>query len=284
MKLPITVIILTFNEQKNIVDCIESILPHFNQILVVDSFSTDKTLSILDKYGIKYLQNPFTNYAQQRNWAFALPDIANEWILNMDADHRATPELILDLKNQFSTSIPQDLNGFLVSRKTIFLGKWIKYGGHYPTYHAIIFRKNKGFCEPKNYDQHFVIEGKTMALQSDMIDIITDSLDTFIARHNHWAKLEAQEIINENLDSKNLIKPNKNGNPIEQRRYMKMKYYTYPIFLRSFIYFIYRYFFKMGFRDGKIGLIFHGLQCLWFRFLVDAKIYELKIHAKSKTI
>lgn len=111
-----------------------------------------------------------------------------------------------------------------------------------------------------------------------MIDIITDSLTTFTARHNHWATLEAKDALKlkQSVMDKTLL-PNKNGNPMEVRRYQRMKYYSYPIFLRVFLYFFYRYFLKFGFLDGKNGLIFHFLQGFWFRFLVDAKIYESEI-------
>ena len=140
----------------------------------------------------------------------------------------------------------------------------------------MIFKKGFGFCEEKEYEQHFVIQGKSILLKGDIIDIITESLDTFTNRHNKWATLEANDILHKCSSDSALVKPVKNGNPMEKRRYQRMKYYSYPPFLRVFIYFVYRYFFKMGFRDGKEGLIFHFLQCFWFRFLVDAKIYELK--------
>lgn len=275
-KLPITVIILTFNEEKNIKQCIDSVYDHFDQILVVDSGSTDQTLEIVNQYQIKVLSHPFENYAKQRNWALQNVEIANEWVFNLDADQRVESELFDELKNIFSLGIDSKVHGFMVSRKTIFMGQWIKFGGHYPTYHAAIFKKGFGSCEDKNYDQHFVIDGPTQILKSNIIDTITDSLSNFTLRHNHWATLEATEIVNHLNQNIKLVKPDKNGNPMEKRRYLKMKYYQYPIFLRVFIYFFIRYFIKMGIRDGKVGLIFHFLQGFWFRFLVDAKIYEMQ--------
>jgi glycosyltransferase involved in cell wall biosynthesis len=275
-KLPITVIILTFNEEKNIKPCLDSIFPYVSQVLVLDSGSTDSTLSIVSSYQtIEVYNHPFENYAKQRNWAFENLPIKNDWILNMDADHRATPELVEELIDWFHSDKIQDVNGFLISRRTIFMNKWIKRGGHYPTYHAILFRKGKGACEVKNYDQHFVIEGNIKILKSDMIDIITDSLSNFIDRHNRWSSLEAEEVVSEFVLVGNFVKPDKFGNPMEKRRYLKYKYYSYPIFLRVFIYFFIRYFIRLGVLDGIQGLIFHFLQGFWFRLLVDAKIYEL---------
>jgi glycosyltransferase involved in cell wall biosynthesis len=283
-KLPITAVILTFNEERNIRNCIDSIINWVDEIFVVDSFSTDNTLTILKEYTtIKVEQHGFENYSKQRNWAFANLPISHDFIFNLDADHRATDDLRIELTNKFEQGIASDINGFMASRRTMFLGSWIKRGGHYPVYHGIIFRKNNGYCEEKDYDQHFVIEGKSEVLKSDVIDIITESLTIFTARHNHWATLETQDAIQLKKESQNkTLLPNKHGNPMEVRRYQRLKYYSYPIFLRVFLYFFYRYFLKMGFLDGKNGLIFHFLQGFWFRFLVDAKIYEVEQNEKLK--
>lgn len=282
-KLPITAIILTYNEEKNIKDCLDSIYGFVDEIYVVDSYSTDGTLDIVKAYhDVKVVHHAFENYSKQRNWAFENLAIRNDFIFNMDADHRAMPQLIDELKLTFRKGIPADINGFMASRRTMFMGKWIKKGGHYPVYHAIIFRKGNGMCEVKNYDQHFIIHGEAMVLQSNVIDIITESITTFTSRHNTWATLEAEEAYSyqKGLET-GRVKALKDGNPMEIRRYQRMKYYSYPIFLRVFLYFGYRYFLKGGFLEGKEGLIFHFLQGFWFRFLVDAKIYELKLADKK---
>ncbi len=282
-KVPLTVIVLTFNEEKNIDICLSSIAGWASEIIVVDSGSTDKTLILAEKYTKNIYQHPFDNYASQRNWALENCTISNEWIMNIDADHEVSQTLKDEVSTHFSNGFPADIKGFMASRKTMFLGRWIKRGGHYPIYHGVIFKKGFGYCEHKLYDQHFVIEGKSLLLKGDIIDTITDSLTNFTERHNKWATLEAIDAINlkSQQDGDNNIKPNKNGNPMEQRRYMRLKYYNMPIFWRSVSYFLYRYFFKLGFLDGKEGLIFHFLQGFWFRFLVDAKIYEAEAKEKK---
>ena len=167
------------------------------------------------------------------------------------------------------------------------MGKWIKHGGHYPTYHANLFRRGFGHCEEKLYDQHFKVTGKTQVLKTDIIDVITDSLTSFIARHNHWATLEAQYLVEQQNvpvidDNGKLVHPRLFGNPMERRRYMKKRYESFPLFVRPVIYFTIRYFIKLGFLDGKTGLVFHFLQGFWFRFLIDAKIYELRKESKKQ--
>jgi len=273
--LPISIIILTYNEERNIAACLKSAKELSDNIIIVDSGSTDRTLEIAASYNAVVYHHPFENYSKQRNWAFQNVHTQYEWILNMDADHRLTPEIVAELRTVFSDGVPSDVRGFMASRRTMFMNRWIKYGGHYPVYHGILFRKGFGSCEEKEYDQHFIIDGNSLLLKGDVIDIITDSLTNFTARHNKWATLEANDILNIQSEG-NKIRPNKNGNMMERRRYQRMRYYSYPAFWRVFLYFFFRYFLKGGFRDGREGLIFHFLQGFWFRFLVDAKIYELK--------
>lgn len=280
MKIPVTAIILTYNEEKNIKDCLISVSDLVDQVIIVDSFSTDSTLAIVNSFEVDVFQNPFVNYSVQRNWALQNTPVRNEWVLNIDSDHRVTTELAEELRQKFAKDIPESIKGFVVSRRTMFLGKWIRYGGHYPTYHAVLFRKGFGQCEDRLYDQHFKVEGHVEKLKGDVIDLITESLTTFTARHNKWSDLEALEQYQGTLrNNEKLISGSFRGDPIQKRRYLKNIYDRFPLFVRPFVYFFIRYFLRLGFLDGKAGLIFHFLQCFWFRFLIDAKIWELK---KSK--
>ncbi len=274
----LSIIILTHNEEKNIDACLASIAELDCPKLIVDSGSTDATLSIAEKYNVNIFHHPFENYGKQRNWAFENLPINTPWILNMDADHRMTPELAKEIHHIFSKEVPENTNGFLISRRTIFLGKWMKHGGHYPVYHAILFKKGFGHCEDKLYDQHFVVDGHCETIKADMIDTLTDSLSSFTERHNRWSTLEAEDqfykyAANNKAD---LVQAKIAGNAQQRRRYAKSIYEKFPLFIRPFIYFFIRYFIKLGFLDGAKGLVFHFLQGFWFRFLVDAKIYELK--------
>jgi len=281
MKASVAVIVLTYNEENNLSNCLKSIVGFTDNIFIVDSGSTDKTLQIARSFGVNVTYHPFENYAKQRNWALQNLPITTDWVLNIDADHRLTAELKENIQLHLEKGVPNDINGFLASRRTMFMGKWIKYGGHYPTYHAVMFRTGFGKCEEKLYDQHFLVTGKTLKLKGDIIDLITESLTTFTDRHNKWSSLEAQQQISpEHNDS--TIKGSLTGNPIQARRYVKNIYEKFPLFVRPLIYFIVRYFFRLGFLDGRRGLIFHFLQCFWFRFLIDAKIFENRYTDSSK--
>lgn len=272
------ILILTFNEEKNIEACLKSVSALGATLYIVDSGSTDNTLDICRKYTNHIHTHPFENYAAQRNWALQNLPLKSTWILNLDADHRVTPDLCVEIYSILTTNIDPNLNGFLISRRTIFMNKWIKHGGHYPTYHANMFRNGFGSCEEKLYDQHFLVKGETKTLRGDIVDIITDSINTFVTRHNHWATLEAQYQFNKKIETDNveLIKPAFWGNPMQRRRYMKNKYESFPLFIRPALYFFIRYFIKLGFLDGKTGFVFHFLQGFWFRMMIDIKVYELK--------
>jgi glycosyltransferase involved in cell wall biosynthesis len=278
----ITIVILTFNELDNIEECVKSVLGLDSRVVVVDSGSTDGTVEFLKEAGVEVFYNRFDNYSQQRNWSFNNVDIKTEWVLNLDADHRLTPELVEEIKFLFAKGFSPEINGFLASRRTIFLDRWIRYGGQYPTYHAILFRKGKGFCENKLYDQHFVIDGKTSILKNDILDVFNESLSDFIVKHNKWSNLEAEYRFNRLSNTKILgeIKPRIFGTAIERRRYLKMVFEKFPLFVGAVCYYFYRYFLRLGFLDGKEGFIFHFLQCFWFRIIVDSKIIERELKNK----
>jgi glycosyltransferase involved in cell wall biosynthesis len=279
---PFSIIILTFNEEKNIEACLDSLGGLEAPVFVVDSYSTDRTIEILERRGIRYAQNPFGNYSRQRNWAQANCPFETDWVLHLDAGERCTPEMVDWLKNSFNPGTKID--GFMFSRRTIFFGQWIKRGGHYPNYHLRLFRKNKGRCEEKIYDQHFVAEGELQHLPPgiDIIDTVADSLLDFTRSHARWALFEAIEMLSKK-EEKGEVRPRLYGTPIERRRWLKVNvFHKTPLFLRAFLYFNFRYFFRLGFLDGKKGLVFHFLQGFWFRFLVDAFVLELKYKMRNR--
>lgn len=275
MKLPISVIILTYNEEINLENCLKSIANWASEIFVVDCYSTDKTLDIAKRYGAKIVQHPFENQSQQFNWALDNLDIKSDWILRLDADEYLTPELkkeigealfnmrtsdVSNISVNVRTSDVQEINGFYIKRRVYFMGKWVKHGGYYPLWFLRIFRKGKARCENRKVDEHLILlEGKTARLKNDFIDDNKKDLTYWIEKHNNYASREAEEILSGKRGGRK-----------------KNFYYSLPFFCRAWFYFIYRYFFRLGFLDGKKGLIFHFLQGLWYRFLVDAKIYERK--------
>ncbi|MCB9316619.1 MAG: glycosyltransferase family 2 protein [Lewinellaceae bacterium] len=273
----LSVIVLTFNEEKNIEACLDSLKALASvPVFVVDSYSTDQTMALLNSRAVTVAQRAFENYAQQRNWAQANVPFDTEWVLHLDAGERLTLEMANWINNSFDSD--SKANGFMFSRRTYFMNRWIRYGGHYPNFHLRLFRRAKGHCEAKAYDQHFVCEGKVEKVPAgiDLMDQVANNLREFTASHTRWALAEAQERAM-NSGSEGEVLARLNGTAIERRRWLKTRLFDRsPLFMRAFFYFFYRYFIRLGFLDGRPGLIFHFLQACWFRFLVDAMYYEMQ--------
>lgn len=277
-KLPISVIVLTFNEEANIAPCLDTIVDWAGEVFIVDSGSTDRTLNIISRYGTQVVYHPFENYSRQRNWAQASLPLTHPWVFHIDADERVSPQLIGELNQLFATeSRGYTTAGFLVRRLIHFLGRPITHGGIYPTYHCRIFKKELGHCEDREYDQHFIVEGETKTIEANLVEMTSSSLFSWTARHNKWAQMEASQLAKaDHGEQTNMVKAKFSGSPIERRRWLRSRFYAgVPLFARAIIYFLTRYFLRGGFLDGTPGLIYHFLQGFWFRFYVDACYYEL---------
>jgi glycosyltransferase involved in cell wall biosynthesis len=279
MKTPISLIVLTYNEEINIEHTLESVKDWVGEIIIVDSFSTDRTLEICKKYTEKIYQHPFENQAKQFNWALDNVPIAQEWILRLDSDEMITPELASELSEALPT-LPADVTGLYMKRRVYFMGRWMKHGDYYPMWFLRIFRKGRGRYEEVTEEHIVLSEGRSIRLKNDFIDYNRKGLTFWVDKHNHWA-------IGEMMDTmaamglakmpKGTVKPSLFGRQEQRTRWLKTRIYARgPLFTRAFLYFVYRYFIRFGFLDGKEGLIFHFMQGFWYRFLVDAKIYEAR--------
>ena len=285
MEPTLTVVILTFNEEANIGNCLDSLAGVKAPVFVVDSFSTDRTLDILEERGIRYVQHAFKNYAAQRNWAQENVPFGGEWVLHLDAGETLTPGMVTWINESFDPAVT-GVDGYMFARRAIFLGRWIRHGGYHPIYHLRLYRKHLGHCENKVYDQHFVVDGVTelAGKGADLEDGVMSSLRDFTVSHARWAVFEAVESILAEKETGE-VQARLLGNPIERKRWLKSRVFQRsPLFLRSFLYLFHRYVIKLGFLDGKEGLIFHFLQGFWFRFLVDSTIYEIKREMATKPL
>ncbi|MFK5950499.1 MAG: glycosyltransferase family 2 protein [Methylococcales bacterium] len=274
----LSVQILTHNEEKNIEKCIQSVLPLTNKIYVVDSGSTDKTVEVCERYNVVVKHRAWTNYAEQLNWGLDNFEFNTTWVMRLDADEELTPELVKAIK-EFIDNPPDNITGVYVKRRVYFMGKWIKHGGYYPTWLLRVFKNGIGRCEDLWMDEHIVVsEGTTMQIHEDLIDKNNKDLTFWTDKHNKYSDREVLDIINKVEKSQQSdLSVSLSDGQASSRRWVKDKVYLkFPLFIRPFLYFIYRYFIKLGFLDGKEGLIFHFLQGFWYRFLVDAKYYEYR--------
>jgi glycosyltransferase involved in cell wall biosynthesis len=277
----LSVVILTLNEERNLPSCLESLAGLNYRLFVVDSGSKDRTVEIATEFGATILTHPFENYSAQRNWSQTHLSIQTEWILHLDADERLTPELVAEINHTLASSPVAD--GFMLRKRTFFMGRWIRHGGHYPSYHLRLFRRHKGRCEQRLYDQHFLVDGEVARLAHDYIDIVAADIDTWTLRHARWAAAEAREFLAPRGTDQ--IRAALLGNPIERKRWLRQSVYeSAPLFLRAFLYFVYRYIIRLGFLDRKQGLIFHFLQGCWFRLLVDCHIYSQRHSQENRPL
>lgn len=270
--LDLTAIILTYNEEMNIKACIESIRFFTKRIVVVDSNSNDNTVAIAQGCGAEVLVNPWVNYATQYNWGIENAHINTEWILRIDADERISNEAASEIVEICGNANNPDISGIIVRFKVTFLGKDLKHGGIYPFRKLLIYRNNCGYMENRNMDEHIVLKkGKAVYLKNDSYHYDYKGLTEWIDKHNKYSSREVLDYINN--DTHELWNLNHNA---KIKRWIKYHlYYRLPMGLRAHLYYIYRYYIKFGFLDGKEGKIFCFLQAYWYRFLVDAKIYEL---------
>jgi len=272
-----SVIVLTFNCAETLMPTLERALRISDDVHVIDSFSSDNTTHVAASAGALVAQHPFENYGAQRNWAIDSISLKYTWQLHLDADEIMDDELV-----QAILQLPEapHNDGFLLARYVKFLGRVMRHGAMSPTWHLRLFRTGCARCEDRKYDQHFyMLTGQTAQLAGSMIDNIGMSLSEWTARHNRWADSEVAE---QSTTSKApQIQANRAGNPIEKKRFLREKYNAAPLFLRPFALFFYRYFLRFGFLDGTEGFIFWTLQTFWFRFLIDAKLFEQRKAVKT---
>lgn len=281
--LDLTVIILTKNEEKNIERCILEIKDIAKRIVIVDSGSTDRTVDIAQKLGAEILIHKWKNYAAQYNWGIDHAKIETKWIFRLDADEFLTESARREIRYLCEKHRNTDVNGFIVRFTVNFMGKELKHGGIYPFRKLLIYKKNKGIMEERNMDEHIVLkEGQSIELKSDCIHHDFKDLTAWIDKHNKYSSREVLDYFESkrrtlkkescNLDNKAKIK-----------RIIKYGiYYKLPLGIRAHLYYCYRYYIKLGILDGVEGKIFCFLQAYWYRFLVDAKIYESLLDNKKE--
>lgn len=291
----LTVVILTYNEEQNLPGCLTNLKGLDCEVFVVDSGSTDRTREIAIEYGARIVQHHFKTHAKQWNWALQNLPISTEWVLGLDADQRVTPELRNEITGLFSDGAQgvrghenlEEIDGFYIKRRQVFRDKWIRHGAYYPKYLLKLFRRVRVRLDLNDLmDHHFYVEGRVAKLQHDIIEqnFKENDISFWIEKHNRYATLTACEELkrtSENLSES--LTPSPIGDPDQRILWLKSIWIRLPLYFRPFLYFVYRYFLRLGFLDGKEGFIFHFLQGFWFRLLVDIKLDELRAgEAKSR--
>ena len=281
-KVALDVLILTRNEEKNIGDCLRSVA-WAQEIFVVDSGSTDRTGEIAESLGARVFAHPFNGYANQRNWALDHLPFSNEWLLMLDADERVpaalATEIVAVVRNDGNTYA-----GFYLSLRLIFLGRWLKHGGLYPTWIFRLFKRQGVRFEERPVNEHAIFQGAAGYLRSSFDHCDSRPLSDWIAKHNRYTDLEADEYLHEKSRGgyPTAIAPDWWGSQAERKRWIKLRLWNrLPPLVRPFLFFCRNYLLKRGFLDGWQGFVYHVLWSFWVRFLIDAKIVERQMRAGS---
>ena len=278
---PLTFMVLTYNEERNLAACLGSVAGWADEILVVDSGSTDRTLEIARHHGARVVSHPFSSHAEQWGWALDSVPLANEWVLALDADQRVTEELRAEISRVLAAGedAPDGPGGYYVRRRQIFRGRWIRHGGYYPKYLLKLFRRDAVWVdEGDRVDHHFRVRGEVLKLGHDIIEDNLNELriQTWVDKHNRYAFRQACEELQRRGTHHHALRASWRGGPDERVLWLKKMWTKCPLYVRPFAYFVYRYVLRLGFLDGKEGFIFHFLQAFWYRLMVDINIDELK--------
>lgn len=273
----ITAIVLTYNEELHIERCIQKLKDIACRIIIIDSYSTDNTISIAKRNGAEVVFHKWPgNQAEQFNWALDNISINSSWIIRLDADEYLTKELSEEIKNKLPR-LDSNIAGISLPRTILFMGHIKKHGIGSNVQIVRLFRTGHARYEQRIMDEHLIVNGNIIKFNNKFVDDNLNGIDFFIIKHLNYASRETamQLITKYNLTGNETYNTSdRQGTSVEQIRHQKKLYNSTPLFLRALLYFIYRYFVRLGFLDGLSGFLFDFFQGWWYRNLVDLKIWK----------
>jgi len=279
MKLPITLLILSYNEEIHLERCLSRIEPLMARVVVIDSFSTDATVEIARRHGAEVVQHNFKNHADQFRFGLETAAPTTEWVMRIDCDEYFE-DGALEALAPFLAALPQEVTGVNLRRKFIFREQWIKHGRLYPVILLRLWRNGAAEMEQRWMDEHMALtRGRAILFEGgDLVDHNLSGLTAWTAKHNRYATLAMLDAIAKEYglfeeDKRIEVMPS----AARRNRFLKNSVYgRAPLYLRALLLFIYRYIFRLGFLDGRIGFAFHALHGFWVFLLIDAKIDEAR--------
>ena len=282
-KIPVSVLIPAKNEESNLPACLESVA-RADEVFVVDSQSSDRSIEISTNYGANVVQFYFNGrWPKKKNWSLDNLPFRNQWVLIVDCDERITPELWDEI-----ASVIQDpnYNGYYLNRRVFFLGQWIRYGGKYPDWNLRLFKHKSGRYENLNTEdipntgdnevhEHVILDGKVGYLKNDMLHIDFRDIYHWLERHNRYSNWEARVYYNilTGNDESGTIGANLFGDAVQRKRFLKKIWVKLPF--KPLLRFILFYVIRLGFLDGKAGYIY-GRLLSQYEYQIGVKLYELR--------
>jgi glycosyltransferase involved in cell wall biosynthesis len=270
---PITILIITKNEEKNLLHALASVCPWAGQVFVLDSGSTDNTRDIAERHGAQFVHHPWEGYARQKNWGLTNLPITTPWIFILDADETITPPLQEELSKIAEENICSE-NGFYINRHFIFLNQRIRHCGFYPSWNLRFFRAGKARYEDREVHEHMVVDGPVGYLRHEMEHNDRRGLEYYIAKHNQYSTLEARAMFRKMSGGKGAM----NGSLLGQGAIMRRRWikdHLWPrLPARWLARWVYMYILRLGFLDGVAG----------FHFCLFMAAYEHQITLKLKEL
>jgi glycosyltransferase involved in cell wall biosynthesis len=265
----VSALILTLNEEINIAACLDS-LSWCDDVVVLDSQSTDATRTIAAQRGARTVTRAFDNWSAHQNWAVSNIEFRHPWVLYLDADERCTPELAGDVVRSARLDAPQ--SAFRVRRKDMFMGRWLKHAQLYPTWLVRLFRPTRVRYE-RLVNPVAMVDGPTGVLEGHIIHYpFSHGISHWIARHNRYSDMEAVEALKVRGERWTLGAL-WSGDPNEQRRALKDLFFRLPA--RPALKFLYYYAWRRGVLDGRAGLTYATLQAI-YEYMIACKTSELE--------
>lgn len=282
-KLPVSVVVLAYNEESNLERCLQSVRGHAGEIVVVDSFSTDGTLDIARRYTEKIHQHLYQGHPQQWQWTLSHVPFDFDWILAVDADFLVTPALWHAIGEALLDN-DAGINGYFVRHRQIFRGRFLRHGALYPRYWLRLFRHRAVRVDlAELVDVHFYVQPPVGRLEHDVIeDNVKDrDLAFWIRKQLRFAERQAVEELRRlgGAGTEPAAPPRLLGSPDQRILRLKQMWRRLPRYLRPFLLFGYRYVIRLGFLDGKEGFLYHFTQALLYRLAVDVRMEELEAGA-----
>lgn len=244
----ISILIPTYNNQETIRNCLES-TKWADEILIVDSFSTDQTLDICNEYGARIIQHEYIQSAKQKNWA--IPQCANEWVLQLDTDELLEPGMVDEIRVAMNSRHP-NVTGYRMPFKHHILGVWVRVCGLYPEYHLRLFRRDQGRFEDKEVHAHVSVPGPVETLRHHILHYGMTSISKQLANVDRYSRYQADEL-----------------------RKRGKRFHWYHLAIRPVAIFAYYYLFKLGFMAGYRGFLL-AVMNVTFDFWAHAKLWEIQ--------
>lgn len=279
----VSVLIPAFNERRNIAECIASVA-WSDDVVVVDSGSQDGTREIAERSGARVVDFRWNRqFPKKKNWALENVQWKHPWILILDADERIMPDLACEIQEEL---LKPAAEGYYLNRRFIFLGKWIRHCGYYPSWNLRLFRHKLGRYEKlhagdtgsgdNEVHEHVVLQGRAAYLKNDMLHFAYPDIYTWMEKHNRYSNWEAEVELCRLPGGKGGI-----GDDLARRRRMRQLMRRLPF--RPALRFCYSYFWKRGFLDGKAGYIFCRLLAS-YEMLNVFKAYEVRLNRDKESI